>query len=194
MRAWVPVVAGSTFCAAAALGADRAAWVEAMANSFLPYVAVPLASGFLVRRTALSYAVRAALIGAGSSLALVLAFYGTTALISFYALSTWGIFYWGTAALISGATFALLSWWAQPIASRHLVAFGAALCTVLVAAQTTVILGPSRYSGKDVLGLTIIVLLCCTLILLAMRTGSRMTADPKELRCPGRGNRSSTSA
>lgn len=172
VRPLVPLLSGAVFCGLVALLADRASWIEAMANSFLPYVAIPLACGLLLPRRPSLWLAGAGLYGAGSSLAAVLAFYDGNALVSPYALSTWGVFFWSGAAVVTGALLAVFSWWVQPYAFRRPRVWGAACCVLLLAAQLAVVAGPSRFSPADLAGLLLVVLLACSLNLW------RFTRDP----------------
>lgn len=177
-----PALAGCLLVGGLALLADRASWLEAMANSFLPYVAVPLASGLLVPRSSRSYAGAAGLLGAASSVAMVATFYGANAISSPYALSTWGVFFWSAVAVISGSTLAVFAWWIQPGVLRHARTWAVASCLALVAAQVATIIGPSRYDAADVAGLAVVALLCCALNMLALRRLSRRS--PHQLSRP----------
>jgi hypothetical protein len=82
-----PIVVGLLFCAAAAALADQGTLVESVAQSFVPYLAVPLCTGVLA---APWHVVAAALVGAGSSAAMVATFYAATAVRSAYAVHLWG--------------------------------------------------------------------------------------------------------
>jgi peptidoglycan biosynthesis protein MviN/MurJ (putative lipid II flippase) len=121
MRTLFLIVSGMLFCALAAFFADQAGWVETIAQCFVPYVAVPFASGLLARRP---HVAGAALLGAVSSVSLVVAFYGTTALDSPYSIHLWGPYFWGLNAMISGAVLAMASWWLKPRISGNPWAWG----------------------------------------------------------------------
>jgi hypothetical protein len=168
MKALLLIVSGVLFCALAAFFADRAGWVETIAQSFVPYVAVPFASGLLARR---SHVARAALLGAVSSVSLVVAFYGTTALDSPYSIHLWGPYFWGLNGIISGAVLAMASWWLKPRISGNPWAWGAGCCSLLVFAEAWVVHRGRGYGDADALALLFVVAFWCVVILLAIRAG-----------------------
>jgi hypothetical protein len=81
VKVWAVVVLGTIWCALAALLADRAPWLEALAQSFVPYVMVPLVLGLLAARRP---AWLTGVLGVAAAVAMVGTFYLTTALDSAY--------------------------------------------------------------------------------------------------------------
>ncbi|MGB7979858.1 MAG: hypothetical protein WCF36_03570 [Candidatus Nanopelagicales bacterium] len=106
MRGWVIVACGVMFCAGASFLGDTSLMMGAVAQSWVPYVAVPFAVGFAAIPTTL---VRAGLVGALSSLTLVVAFYaaGNPARTGGYSVDTGSIFFeYGPLSLVTGFVLA----------------------------------------------------------------------------------------
>lgn len=72
MRGWIIIVAGVVFCAGASFLGDTSLWMGAVAQSWVPYVAVPFAMGFIGAQLSV---VRAGVLGALSCSILIVAFY-----------------------------------------------------------------------------------------------------------------------
>ena len=103
------MASGVGFCAAASFFGDASLMMGAVAQSWVPYVAVPFAMGFVVFP---STVVRAGLVGALSSLTLVVAFYvaGNPERTGGYSVDTDSIYSeYGPLSLASGFVLAALS-------------------------------------------------------------------------------------
>lgn len=158
---------GCVFCGSAAYLAEHASWMEAVANSSIPYGAAPFASGFLTRR---SHPVGAALLGALTTLAMLLAFYGTNALLSPYPLSTGGPYFWSLAGTASGAALGLMAWWLRSRTNGRSWTWGLVSCAALAISQLAIVLSPTPYTEADLVALALAVGFWCGIVLIAMRT------------------------
>jgi hypothetical protein len=122
--------------------------LEAQANLFLPYVGAPFACGVALaeRRPLL-----AAVTGGFIAVAMVVGFYGATQATSPFPLHSWGIKFWGVAALPVGAGAAVAgrAGAARLARSRPLrIVLSLLLAGAVLAAWLS---GPSLYRTAEVL-------------------------------------------
>jgi hypothetical protein len=87
------------YAAITAVLADHGLVLEAQANLFLPYVAAPFACGAALAQRRFPLA---AVVGGSVALVMVVAFYVATQATSPFSLDSWGIEFWGAAALPAG--------------------------------------------------------------------------------------------
>lgn len=108
MRGWVIVISGMVFCAMTSFLGDTSLMMGAVTQSWVPYVAVPFAMGFVAVGAS---AVRAGLLGALSSVMLVVAFYAVSPFdTGGYSVDTTSIYYeYGPIGVITGFMLAVLS-------------------------------------------------------------------------------------
>jgi len=110
---WVIVVSGVLFCAVTSLLGDTSLLMGAVAQSWVPYLAVPFAVGFVVVRLTV---LRAGLLGALSSVAVVVGFYAVSPFDSSgLPVSSDGIYEYAPLGIVTGFMLAALS---RSIASR----------------------------------------------------------------------------
>lgn len=125
---------GVVFCAGASFLGDTSLWMGAVAQSWVPYVAVPFAMGFIGARLSV---VRAGVLGALSCSMLIGAFYlaGNPARTGSYSVDTGSmVSEYGLLSLVTGFTMAAL---ARAIAPRVAVApwrWTVAFCSFLTLA------------------------------------------------------------
>lgn len=133
MRGWVIVVCGVVFCAVTSFFGDTSLLMGAVTQSWVPYVAVPFAMGFVAFRTT---TIRAGLLGAMSSLILVIAFYA----IGLFdtegpSVDTDSIYYeYGPLSLVTGFMLAALARSMAPRVAEARGRWGLVCCSVLALA------------------------------------------------------------
>jgi hypothetical protein len=136
------------YAAMTAVLADHGLVLEAQANLFLPYVAAPFACGVALaeRRFPL-----AAVVGGFVALAMVVAFYVATQATSAFTLNSWGIEFWGAAALPAGVGAAA----AGRAGAARLARYGRwrIVLSLLLAGAVLVawLVGPALYRAAEVL-------------------------------------------
>ena len=187
MRGWVIVVSGVLFCAVTSLLGDTSLLMGAVAQSWVPYLAVPFAVGFVAVRMTVF---RAGLLGALSSVVLVIGFYAVSPFDSpGLPASTDGIYEYAPLGIVTGFMLAALSRSIASRVARAPVRWALACCSILILAQTAswVILGWGVHevttssgvvavgeSTADVIASSSIVLaFSCTLIVFAIHGLSR---------------------
>ena len=111
------IATGAAFTAIASLLAPERAWIEAVSEAFVPYGAVPLAVGFAAQRPRV---LPVALLGAGATIAMVLAFYFARPIFDPPSTILWEpLLYWCVIGGISGALLAVSAWWLRPRMRAH---------------------------------------------------------------------------
>ena len=133
MRGWVIVFSGVVFCAVTSFLGDTSLLMGAVTQLWVPYVAVPFAMGFVAFRTT---AVRAGLLGAMSSLILVIAFYAVSPVdTGSRPVDTDSIYYeYGPLSLVTGFMLAALARSLTPRVAKAPGRWGLACCSVLALA------------------------------------------------------------
>ena len=182
MRGWVIVVAGVLFCAVTSFFGDTSLLMGAVTQSWVPYVAVPFAVGFVPLRMTVF---RAGLLGALSSVAAVIGFYAVSPFDSSgLPVSTDGIYEYAPLGIVTGFLLAALSRSLASRVARAPVRWALACCSILTLALTAswVILGwgvneVTTSSGVVVVGAStadviassaIVLAFSCTLIVFAI--------------------------
>lgn len=132
MRGWVIVVSGVVFCAVTSFLGDTSLLMGAVTQSWVPYLAVPFALGFAaVRMTAF----RAGLLGALSSVILVIGFYAVSHFDTFgLSVSTEGIYEYAPLGIVTGFMLAALSRSIAPRVARAPGRWALACCSILTLA------------------------------------------------------------
>lgn len=118
MRGGLIVVSGVVFCSVTSFLGGTSLLMATIAQSWVPYVAVPVALGFIAVRWT---AVRAGLLGALTSLILVVAFYlsGDPARTGAYSVDTDSIYFeYGPLGLVTGFLLAASSRLLAPRVAR----------------------------------------------------------------------------
>ncbi len=133
MRGWVIVVSEVAFCAVTSFLGDTSLLMGAVTQSWVPYVAVPFAMGFVAVRTT---AVRAGLLGATSSLILVIAFYAVSPFdTDGFPVDTDSIYdEYGLISLVTGFMLAALARSMAPAVVKAPVRWALVCCSVLTLA------------------------------------------------------------
>jgi hypothetical protein len=143
MKARTVLVVGSGYVALLAFLAEKSAWVSDLANSFVPFAAIPMSVSMLAARRSIAAGI---LTGAVSGAVPVLAFYAGSALSSPYALSSYGPVYWSLVGSAFGAVVGTSVWLVRPHIGRITWGWLALSASALLVAQLVVILGVSEYS------------------------------------------------
>ncbi|MFI5709841.1 DUF6518 family protein [Kribbella sp. NPDC051620] len=170
MRFLSLVFVGLAYCGLTGFFGGRADWVETMAGSFIPYLAIPFAIGFLVPGSR-PRVIAGAAAGASTSFLMVVVFNIGSALSSPYPLSMWGVYFWSIAALVSGAVFGIASRLLAGTTFRNPAAWTAGYCGLLVLAQAAVLLTRTRLDGLDLVALGAGLVIFCAVVALAIRSG-----------------------
>ncbi len=134
MRGWVIVVAGVLFGAVTSFFGDTSLLMGAVTQSWVPYVAVPFAVGFVPSRMTVF---RAGLLGALSSVAVVIGFYAVSPFDSSgLPVSTDGIYEYAPLGVVTGFMLAALSRSLASRVARAQVRWALACCSILTLALT----------------------------------------------------------
>ncbi len=126
------IASGAAFTAVTSFLAPERAWIEAVSESFLPYLVVPLAVGYAAQWSRVA---PVALLGAGASIAMLMAFYFARPLLDPpYAVLWEPLLYWCVIGAISGALLAVFAWWLRPrmLAHEAVLALGTWLLLALL--------------------------------------------------------------
>lgn len=156
---------GAAFCGSAAALAHTSPVVETVAQSFVPYVAVPLAVGLLSRRR---HPALVPVAGAAASVLLVVVFYGVTAVGSEYGIDLFGPLFWAAVGSVTGAALGVGGRVLAPIAVRWPTLCATALGTGLASAEGYVVVG-GRYSTGEQLALVATVALWAAVLATTVR-------------------------
>ncbi len=188
------IAAGAAFTAIASFFAPERAWIEAVSQAFVPFGAVPLAVGFATQRSRVA---PVALLGAGASVAMVLAFYFARPLLDpsySYGVLSEALLYWCGIGAISGALLAVFAWWLRPRMRTQDAALALGIWLILallpfiylvstgwgrVAVDTSSGIVTIGYSTVDVIVATVVLAAFSGVVILAaMREPSRRTDPP----------------
>lgn len=132
LRCFRLMVAGPVFVAVFSFFAPEHAWIEAVSEAFVAYGAVPLAVGFVVRRSGIAIV---ALLGAVATISMVTAFYLVRPLLdSEIGILYSDLVYWSLVGAVSGALLGLLGWWVRARTAKNPIAwaFGTTLVLALI--------------------------------------------------------------
>lgn len=117
VKPWILIVSGAAFVAVTSFFAPERAWIEAVSESFVPYGVVPLAVGYAAQRSRVA---PVALLGAGASVAMVMAFYFARPLLDPpYGVLWEPLLYWSLVGAMTGALLAVFAWWLRPRVRAH---------------------------------------------------------------------------
>jgi len=182
VKPWILVASGVSFAAVTSFLAPEQAWIEAVSESFVPYGAVPLAVGWAATRFRVAPVV--ALLGAGASAAMVMAFYFARPLLD----QSYGILwsdwlYWSLVGAVSGALLSLFAWWLRPrvVANEAMWALGASLLLVLLPVIYFAAAGWGRIdvaasSGAVTIGYSTVDVIAAVIVLAAFHCGLVLAA------------------
>jgi len=133
MRGWGLLASGVVFCAVTSFLGDTSLMMGAVTQSWVPYVAVPFAMGFVAFRTTV---IRAGLLGALSSLILLVSFYAVRPFdTGGYPVDTPSIYYeYGPIGLVTGFLLAALARSLTPRAAAAPGRYALACCVFLTLA------------------------------------------------------------
>jgi hypothetical protein len=133
MRGWVILASGVVFCAVTSFLGDTSLMMGAVTQSWVPYVAVPFAMGFVAVPATV---VRAGLLGALSSLVLVVAFYAVSPFdTGGYSVDTTSIYHeYGPIGVVTGFMLAALARSMAPRAAAAPGRWALACCSFLTLA------------------------------------------------------------
>ncbi len=183
MKPFMLVAAGAAFTAITSFFAPERAWIEAVSEAFVPYVAVPLAVGLATQRSRVA---PVALLGAAATVAMVLAFYFARPLLDpsySYGVLWEPLLYWCVIGAISGALLAVFAWWLRPGMRTHeaALALGTWLILALLPVIYLVYTGWGRVavdtsSGTVTIGYSTVDVIVATVVLAAFSGGVILAA------------------